>query len=308
MNALLHNEPLNKAMKLLPSWITAILVVVLAIMLASFVWLIVTPPSGVLFPSTTGDEPVIKAEPIKDYGKIVADFHLFGQEKKAAPSNKKPEKTPVTRLNLELYGIVARPGRESYAIIAEGKQGEQKIYSEDQSPQAGVVIEEIQAKKVILRHSGKLEELLLPEKKLASGSSARRPSNARGNNNLPSEAPLPSAVSDDQLPDDQLPEDDLGALRDVLTNEPDKILQIVSISETKDKDGNLLGFRLSPGKNRKLFRKLGLRPGDIATQINGIVLDSAAKGIMVMNELSGAASISITVKRGDQEITIDKNL
>ncbi|MEE9351980.1 MAG: hypothetical protein V3U78_06935, partial [Thiotrichaceae bacterium] len=66
-------------------------------------------------------------------------------------------------------------------------------------------------------------------------------------------------------------------------------------------------FRLSPGKNRKLFRKLGLRPGDIVTQVNGVTLDSPAKGLMVLTELSSAESISIVVKRGDQEVSIEKS-
>ncbi len=304
MNAVIHNETVGKAFKLLPKAITALLAVILAIMLASLFWLVFTPESAVPTASVAQQQKVNKNTPLKNYGQIVASQHIFGKEPiKKATSKPKNTPTPVTRLNLVLFGIVAREGRKSYAIIANGKKAKQGIYGVGEEPQPGVKIDSILPRKVILRHAGKLEELLLPVKKSVSRSNAHLPS-----------APAPTAkLGATTLPTNstnsdanKLPEEDLGALRDTLANNPDRLLEIASITEAKDKDGNLTGYRLSPGKNRKMFRKLGLRPGDILTQVNGIVLNSPAKGLLVMTELSSAASISITVKRGDQEISIEK--
>jgi general secretion pathway protein C len=274
-------------------------------MLASLFWLLVTPESSPVTVSTSQPLESKKSAPLKNYGQLIANQHIFGKEerKKAAVKQTKTV-APVTRLNLILYGIVAREGRKSYAIISNGAKAKQEIYGVGEEPQSGVKIDKILPKKVILRHGGKLEELLLPEKKQVSRSNAHLPSVKGG--------AMSAAIGkgNSLLPNanvNKLPEDDLGALRDTLTNNPDKILEIASITEAKDKDGNLTGFRLSPGKNRKLFRKLGLRPGDIVTQVNGVTLDSPAKGLMVLTELSSAESISIVVKRGDQEVSIEKS-
>ncbi|MEE9303702.1 MAG: type II secretion system protein GspC [Thiotrichaceae bacterium] len=307
MNSLIHNETVEKILKLLPKGITAVLAIVLAVMLASLFWLIATPQSDLPTASVAQKPEVKTPSPAKNYGQMVAKQHVFGKEpvkvKNTAPKPKNTI-TPVTRLNLVLYGIVAREGRKSYAIIANGKQAKQQIYGIGEEPQAGVTIDSILPKKVILRHGGKLEELLLPVKKNVSRSNAHLPS-------IPNNVAKAGKIGATALPvnsgGNKLPEEDLGALRDTLTNNPDRLLEIASITEAKDKDGNLTGYRLSPGKNRKMFRKLGLRPGDILTQVNGIVLDSPAKGLMVMTELSSAASIAITVKRGDQEVSIEKS-
>lgn len=303
MNVLMHNESFNKIMKLLPSLITAGLAVVLGIMLASFVWLIAAPQNDVFVPeNNVSEEPVVKAGAVKNYGKIIADQHLFGYEKKQKPpAAPKQQKAAVPKPVLELFGIVARPGRESYAIISKGKKGEQEIFSAGMEVQKGVTLVEIKPRSVVLSYNGQSEELKLPDKTETSGVLSSPPSIQRSAR-LPSAAALPTGSNANSLP-----EDDLAALRDELANDPDKILQIASIAEAKDKDGNLLGFRLSPGKNRKLFRKLGLRPGDIVTQVNGVMLDSPAKGMVVMNELVAAPSITMTVKRNGQEVTITKD-
>ncbi|MEE9351295.1 MAG: type II secretion system protein GspC, partial [Thiotrichaceae bacterium] len=281
MNALIHNENVRRFLKLLPSGITAVLAVVLAVMLASLFWLLVTPESSPVTVSTSQPLEAKKSGPLKNYGQLVANQHIFGKEEREK-SAVKPTKTvaPVTRLNLVLYGIVAREGRKSYAIISNGAKAKQEIYAVGEEPQSGVKIDKILPKKVILRHGGKLEELLLPEKKRVSRSNAHLPSVKGGG--ISAAIGKGAALLPNQGNVNKLPEDDLGALRDTLTNNPDKILEIASITEAKDKDGNLTGFRLSPGKNRKLFRKLGLRPGDIVTQVNGVTLDSPAKGLMVL--------------------------
>lgn len=327
MSALLHNDNSSKLMKLLPSWISLVLIAVIAVMLASLFWLVLAPPEPLPAAAVSKSGKVKTAEPVVNYGPVVAKLHMFGWEKpkpkpvavKAPPKAAPKPKPVVTKLDLKLFGIVSRTGRPSFAIITKGK-GKQQVYGVGEEPQKGVKIEEILPTKVMLRHSGRLEELLLPVKKLASSiQTIGVPGSTKGtksNVNLPSGSVAdprwgfkqknPVPVVPLPVEEESLPADDMSALRDALTLNPDKLLEIASISEAKDKDGNLTGFRLSPGKNRKLFRSLGLRPGDIVSQINGIALTDPTKGLLVMNELSSASSISITVKRGDQEVTIEK--
>ena len=42
--------------------------------------------------------------------------------------------------------------------------------------------------------------------------------------------------------------------------------------------GRMNGFRVYPGRNRAAFMRLGLRPGDQVTAINGTPLDDRDRG------------------------------
>ncbi len=332
METLFHHPNLQRAWRILPSMTTGLLIMVLAIMLATLFWQILTPtktlPSALPVISTSADHTA-KNKPA-NYGNVVASHHLFGQEQQKTTRPKavvnKPAMVSQTRLSLVLVGVFDRPSKKSYAIIAPQKGGKQAFYSVGDEPQTGVIIKSISAKKIMLKHHGKLEELRLLEGKL---NVAKNSPPARRNNNaslpkalppinprLPSDEPNLSQA--DALPDASSPElskgnknrssgEDLSLLRDAVMNNPDKLLEIASVTESKDKEGNLRGFRLSPGKNRALFRQLGLRPGDVVTSVNGIQLDSPAKGISVMSELQGAESINLTVLRGGQEVSISKS-
>jgi general secretion pathway protein C len=324
METLFHHPNLQRAWRILPSTATGLLIMVLAIMLATLFWQVVTPaktlPSTPLA-SSKSQHNTIQSKPV-DYGSVVAGHHLFGQEQQKTVAKAVVNKSAVvsqTRLSLVLVGIFDRPSKKSYAIIAPQKGGKQAFYGVGDEPQAGVVIKSISAKKIMLKHNGKLEELRLPEGRLNVAKNSP-PSRRNNNASLPKALPPinPRSPQVDELPDISSPQspkknkngssgDDLSLLRDAVMNNPDKLLEIASVTESKDKEGNLRGFRLSPGKNRALFRQLGLRPGDVVTSVNGIQLDSPAKGISVMSELQGAESISLTVLRGGQEVSISKS-
>ncbi|CAA6808953.1 MAG: Unknown protein [uncultured Thiotrichaceae bacterium] len=307
-----HNPQLHSLLKKLPHWMSLLLTLLLGVLLAKLVWLVFAPKPAVIPPaplSVSAPQKIATQKP--DHGKEIANMHLFGS---TDVKPKQPTRTPIvkkrTRLNLKLMGVVFQDTNNRLAII-EVSKGKQSVFSIGQEPQSGVKVHDILPHKVILNHNGQLEELVLP--KLANNTSSRhsRPSNLSLPKAAPtSRAPVLSQVGSNLVNPaglDKLPTDDLSALKDVITNNPERLLEIASASEATDKDGNFIGFRLSPGKNRKLFRSLELRPGDVVTSVNGTVLDSPSKGISIMGQLAGASSINFTVRRGNQEVTINKS-
>ena len=74
-------------------------------------------------------------------------------------------------------------------------------------------------------------------------------------------------------------------------------------------DGKQLGYRVYPGRNRAQFTKLGLKPGDLVTQINGAPLDDPARGLEIFKVLEEGGQVSVTVERDGQPqvITLDAN-
>ena len=72
--------------------------------------------------------------------------------------------------------------------------------------------------------------------------------------------------------------------------------------------GKLRGFRAYPGRNRAIFNKLGLKPGDLVTAINGTVLDDPQHSQEVFDTIQTSDHVTVTVERGGQRQDISLNI
>ncbi len=72
--------------------------------------------------------------------------------------------------------------------------------------------------------------------------------------------------------------------------------------------GRLRGFRAYPGRNRQIFNKLGLRPGDLVTAINGTPLDDPQRSQDVFNTIQTSDHVTVTIERGGQKQEITLNI
>jgi general secretion pathway protein C len=73
-------------------------------------------------------------------------------------------------------------------------------------------------------------------------------------------------------------------------------------------NGQLKGYRIYPGPNRQQFAALGLRAGDLITEINGVVLNNPAQGTEVFRSLGGATQVTVTLERDGQPQVLSLNL
>jgi type II secretion system protein C len=73
-------------------------------------------------------------------------------------------------------------------------------------------------------------------------------------------------------------------------------------------NGRLRGMRVNPGPNAAAFARLGLRPNDIVTAINGTPLDDQAQSNDVFNSLSGSGQARVTVLRNGREQELSLNV
>jgi general secretion pathway protein C len=72
--------------------------------------------------------------------------------------------------------------------------------------------------------------------------------------------------------------------------------------------GKMRGFRAYPGRNRQIFGKLGLKPGDLVTAINGTALDDPQHSQEVFNTIQSSDRVTVTVERGGQKQEITLNI
>jgi general secretion pathway protein C len=172
------------------------------------------------------------------------------------------------------------------AIIAGGK-GDEEAYAVGDNLPGNAVLREIYADRVILEYRGRMETLRLPKDVPAGiGVEAGRNqvSTARG------QAVKQAGTADNAVL--------LRQYRDALTNNPQSLMDLVSASPVNDKgSGKLKGYRIRPGKDRKLLGRFGLKSGDVVTGVNGVALDNPIKALEIMRELSTATSVTLDVER-----------
>ena len=69
-------------------------------------------------------------------------------------------------------------------------------------------------------------------------------------------------------------------------------------------NGQLKGYRVYPGRDRRKFAALGLRPGDLVTDINGQSLTNLQDGMAVFGSLGEAAQVTVTIERNGNPMVL----
>jgi len=88
------------------------------------------------------------------------------------------------------------------------------------------------------------------------------------------------------------------------TQNMDDIYKNVGIVEVKEK-GQIVGFKLTFVKKGSLFSKLGVKRGDVLTEVNGEKLNSYNAAFKVYQEMQGTDSITLKIKRGNEEMELE---
>ncbi len=276
-----------------PPVVTAILVIVIAYQAASLTW--------TLLPGDAADQrqPVVAAPTGADTRttstasadlSALSGAHLFGRAE-AQPDQPPPAAVidaPDTTLNLRLTGVIAFPdGEPGYAIIAAGRN-EERYYVTGQSIEgANATLHSVLEDRVILNRGGALETLRLPREPsgTAPPQAAARPAVS---------APVTATTASG------------GSLREVVSANAERITQIMRLAPHLE-GGQMVGFRVNPGPNREAFAHLGLQPGDVVTDINGMTLDNPDRAAQLYDSLAETTMANVTIMRdgAPQVIVID---
>jgi general secretion pathway protein C len=216
----------------------------------------------------------------------VVSAHLFGIAK-ADPSTQDPANAPLSSANLVLAGTIATEDpKHGVAIISDG--GPSKVYSVGQNVN-GATLHSVYLDHVILDRGGTLETLLLPRQ--LAGDRNRPPSPVR---RIGADPRTVAAVDN---------------IRRMVQQDPGLLDQVMRTVPSYDNAaGKLRGFRAYPGRNRAIFNKLGLKPGDLVTAINGQALDDPQRSQEVFNTIQTSDHVTVTLERGGQKQDITLNI
>jgi general secretion pathway protein C len=278
-------------------WLNVLIAALLAFSLAQLTWLLVTESNGeaaVPLPAIAPSSAPA-AKPPASLARVAA-LHLLGRSDEPPPAQQQaPISAPETRLNLTLRGLVALDSQDAaLAIIAQGGGDEQSYKVGDTVP-GGALLYEIHADRVILERGGRFETLTLPREKMESATAPAQSALAR---------PL---IGGDVRAGQPVDARQLRALRENLLKNPQEAMQLINAQPVMD-GGQMKGYRVNPGRDRKLFNNVGLRPGDIVTSVNGIPLNDLSQMGALFNQLSSANRLDVTLERGGRETQLSLGL
>lgn len=266
----------------LPKWVALLLVIAIAWQIARMVWLLIPDPDAGAPIAVTPAERSAAAATARGAGQLdvqaIADAHLFGVASAEAPPpvRESLEDLEETRLNLSLKGtIAAADAAQSIAIIADTRN-EEKVYAIDDVVVPGATLHAVYADRVVLNRSGALEVLKLPQDFPTSAQTVRRatPVATRTTETNPS---LQEAITANAT-----------KLADVIRPTPYFVA------------GQQQGYRVYPGRDRRQFAALGLRPGDLIKDIDGQALTDPQQAMEIFQNLGSADQVSVTVERNGQ--------
>jgi general secretion pathway protein C len=213
----------------------------------------------------------------------VAGAHLFGIAV-ADPATQDEGSAPLSSANLVLAGTIATDDpKHGIAIISDG--GPAKVFAVGENVN-GASLYSVYLDHVILDRGGNLETLKLP--RLMAGGGGFTPAR-RG----PPDRRATAAVDN---------------LRRMVQQDPGLLDQVMrTVASYDNAAGKLRGFRAYPGRNKAIFSKLGLKPGDLVTAINGQPLDDPQHSQEVFNTIQSSNTVSVTIERGGarQDITLN---
>ena len=234
------------------------------------------------------------AKPLAFYKNII-DRNLFktGAEisVKKKPADVDLESMRETDLNLKLWGTVT--GKTTYAVIEETRERKQNLYRVGDSIQ-NAVVKMILREKVVLDVNGRDEILNIEE--AAKKSAAMGPEKARFER--PGNSDTPDSAQKIALQRSQVEE----AMADVT-----KLMGDAKIRPHFE-DGKPDGLTLSSVKPRSIFRKMGLRNGDIIVGVDGNPIQTVDDALKFYDNLTSASDVTLQLRRRGKEKVIEYSI
>lgn len=220
------------------------------------------------------------------------------------------DKAGLTKLNVKLHGVfVSTIESEGSAIIAAGNMQELFSVGDEITGNSGVKLERVLEKRVILNNNGRLESLwLFSEEDFVASGNGNVPSPSYG---APDPSAMPSMPGRPNFMPGRASMPPAAVTSTQVTARPDQIPKnigdVVRFSVHRE-GGQMIGYRIRPGRDRELFNQVGLKADDIVTSVNGIEVNDPKQIRSVYKAMQTATQAQLTVLRDGQTHSITISL
>ena len=207
--------------------------------------------------------------------------HLFGGGDSAAAT---------ALLGLRLEGVYAAHDGHGYALLAGAASAPARVYASGDRLPDGVMVVAVYPDRVLLRTAAGVAALTLP--KPATTGTVEPPA-----------AVAPAAIA-------------AAAMQSAAASAPGPTLEpptrggmlnfgALGRAQPVIEDGRIAGYRVLPGVNPVLLVRLGLRPGDVITAIDGTPLGGPVQAMQaVQGRLRNGQPPTLTVQRDGRTLNL----
>lgn len=277
----------------LSRWVFALLLVVIAWQLGKTVTTLVEPAQPI--PAWTPAVTQTTSNVTDNQSSIanIVDANLFGQYQREVVAEKQEVKdAPKTRLNLILVGVVSSSDPTKSLAVVSNRGAQETVGVDEMITGTRAKVVSVLPDRIIIENAGRDETLMLEGidyRQASAGSTPAQPSRAQSN-----------VISNNA---DVADLGDLDAIKQAILENPQQFLKYIRLSQV-NRDGELFGYRVRPGRERALFDSVGLQDGDLAVELNGIDLtDKSAMG-SIMQSFNEMTEVNLTVERDSQRYDI----
>lgn len=238
--------------------------------------------------------------------RLILDRNLFKTKAVAAPAPEKAKELDLaaleqTQLKLKLWGTVAPPeegsqeGEDSkaYAVIEDTSLRQQNLYRKGDSIQ-NAQVKAILREKVVLTVNGKDEVLEMEKLEGGRGGPIRR---GVSSSSVAARSSSSGATRAQRITlKRSLIED---SIKDIT-----KLMTQVKITPHME-DGVPNGLALSNIQPNSIFRRMGLRNGDVLMGVDGQQIQSVDDALRLYDSLQTAENVKVDLKRRGREKAIE---
>jgi general secretion pathway protein C len=211
-----------------------------------------------------------------------------------------------TRLPLTLTGIVAltEDGLGSAVIRVNG--AEQVYAVGDSLPASGqVTLAKVMPQTIVIDNNGTYELLTLYEgvglvvpTTPSRAGPATQPNRSIGAPRPEARAPIASEAERSEVAQ---------RYRRALYESPEALASLLTVSPVQA-DGAIIGYRISPSKERAAFDALGFKTGDVVTAVNGLSLSDTTNTLKLYTLMKEATEATFDMTREGGNVTINVDL
>ena len=225
---------------------------------------------------------------------VVVSRNLFdlvdpSKQVKAEMETLDVESLAETRLRLKLWGTISGGEVASWAIIEDEVKRKQDLYKMGDSVQSAV-IKMVLRDRVVVSYKGRDEVLMMEKDKGAGGGRASKIGARR------SESYTDSAVTKK-----------VNLKRETINDAMMNINSLMKDVRIRPhfRNGQPEGMAVSGIKSNSIFRKMGIRNGDIITGVDGQKIESVDDAMALYGNLKSTSEIQLEIKRMGQVQSIE---
>ncbi len=239
-------------------------------------------------------------QPLTYYSKI-SERNLFktneNPEKKTDEKKDENEGKELeeTKLKLKLWGTVSGARKITYAVIEDIKARRQNLYREGDTVQ-DATIRRIMREQLILSVNGKDEVLRMEEMTTSGRKSAPPPQEKKSSKPGRAQGNVKSQK--------------VKVARAEIQEAMGDVTNLMKQAKIRPhfQDGKPDGLMITRIKPKSIFRKLGLRSGDVLTGVDGTEIESVDDALKFYDKLKEASDTTIQIKRRGKPRNIEYNI